>query len=222
MKIFSLDIETTGLDETTNQIIEIGGVIDDLEDPQSIDQLPEFHCYVVHPEYTVSEYVLGMHSDSGIWKRLQQRPDGYDYLTPEQAVDQLAKFVYEQYITHEKRGNHPLNGSKLSWAQARYPENYWSSFQPDCFPMSVVTAGKNFGSFDLRFLKTLPGLNEMIRFHHRTFDPGPLYTRIDDDSIPNMDTCLERAGIDEKVPHHAVEDSKLVVKLIRNHFNLPY
>jgi DNA polymerase III epsilon subunit-like protein len=39
-----------------------------------------------------------------------------------------------------------------------------------------------------------------------------------DDSLPDMKTCMQRAGIDGEVAHTAMEDALVVVKLLRNKF----
>ena len=87
----------------------------------------------------------------------------------------------------------------------------------------ITVAGKNFGSFDLQFLKRLTRneqLTSIIR--HRNIDPGNLYWVPNQDgaSLPNLKTCLERAGIDEVVDHTAVDDARQVIKLIRHYFEL--
>ena len=48
MPYVSIDIETTGLDPETCQILEIGAVFDNWTLP--IRDLPTFHCYVVHKQ----------------------------------------------------------------------------------------------------------------------------------------------------------------------------
>jgi oligoribonuclease len=51
MKYVSIDLETTGLDPKKSDIIEFGAVIDDLNDPLPLNELPKFHAYVLpNPE----------------------------------------------------------------------------------------------------------------------------------------------------------------------------
>jgi DNA polymerase III alpha subunit (gram-positive type) len=57
----SIDIETTGLDPTNCQTIEIGAVIDDWVSP--IDELQTFRCYVDHQVFMGEAYALSMHAD---------------------------------------------------------------------------------------------------------------------------------------------------------------
>lgn len=86
--------------------------------------------------------------------------------------------------------------------------------------MHLNGAGKNFGSFDLNFLKLLPGYGTVINFKHRSIDAGNLYWNpAIDKCLPNTEECLKRAGIQKEVAHNAVEDSQDVVRLIRAKFN---
>ena len=63
MKYVSIDIETTGLDPETCQIIQIGAVIEDTENPVPVENLPSFKCLVEHPQYTGSPFALVMNRD---------------------------------------------------------------------------------------------------------------------------------------------------------------
>jgi oligoribonuclease len=80
----------------------------------------------------------------------------------------------------------------------------------------VCAAGKNFSSFDQKFLGKLPKFLESVQFLHRSLDPAVLYLRPDDIEPPNMKKCMERAGIKGEVAHTAVEDAKMVIRLLRN------
>lgn len=76
----------------------------------------------------------------------------------------------------------------------------------------VQAAGKNFATFDLRFLERL---ENAPKFHRRVIDPGSMYMRAIDKRVPSLSECMQRAGIKEAVTHRAAEDAMLVVRLIR-------
>ncbi len=61
MKYVSIDIETTGLDWETCDVIEIGAVIDDFETP--IEKLATFRCYIDHGIFRGQPYALSMHAE---------------------------------------------------------------------------------------------------------------------------------------------------------------
>ena len=79
----------------------------------------------------------------------------------------------------------------------------------------LTPAGKNFASFDRQFLKRLPDFEGMVRLHHRTLDPAMLFWQPGDEKLPDSKTCYERAGMNGKVAHTALEDAMAVVWLLR-------
>ena len=82
-------------------------------------------------------------------------------------------------------------------------------------PRSVQAAGKNFAAFDMQFLYRLPQFNRHVNFRHRVLDPAILFWNPEDERLPDSKTCYERAGMDGKVSHTAVEDALAVVRLVR-------
>ena len=91
----SIDIETTGLDPVTCQVLSIGAVIDDWETP--VDELPTFECYVDHPVITGSAYALSMHPK--ILCAIATKDTDVEILEP----DCIAG-VFEEWLgRHEKR-----------------------------------------------------------------------------------------------------------------------
>jgi oligoribonuclease (3'-5' exoribonuclease) len=81
-EFLSIDIETTGLDKDTCQIIEIGAIIDDFQKPHAVP--PMFHCYVVNNTYNGEPYALSMHSE--IFRRMANKTKGYSYWVLDHAV----------------------------------------------------------------------------------------------------------------------------------------
>jgi len=178
----SIDIETTGLDPDTCQILEIGAVLDDWQRP--VDRLPVYHRLVVHPQYRGDAYALALNSK--LLKRLAG-PQDSDFRAPDQIADDFRRWLQLQGWDGDK---------------------------------SLTPAGKNFASFDKQFLKRLPGFERAVPLSHRTIDPAILFWNpATDDKLPDSKTCYERAGLDGKVAHTAVEDALAVVKLIRFSIN---
>lgn len=191
-RYISIDIETTGLDPETCQILEIGAIIEDGKSP--IEELPTFQCYVKHSMYCGEPYALAMNSK--IFEKLA-------------GTKSLVPFC----------GNtHRL------WNIIEYTEvieHFTEWLESNSYQGSITAAGKNFGSFDLQFLKLLPGFQQLApHFRHRYIDPAILYWEpsVDGFALPDLITCLTRAGIPEKVTHTALEDATLVIKLIRHYY----
>ena len=84
-------------------------------------------------------------------------------------------------------------------------------------PGKLKVAGKNFASFDKEFIKRMEGFDTFeFSFHHRVLDVGPLFLDFKNDEwVPGLDTCMERAGVTGTVQHCAYEDSKDVIRVIR-------
>ncbi len=177
MPYVSIDIETTGLNPDTCQILEIGAVWDDWTRP--LNQLPTYRRLVLHDEYRGNAFALALNAE--LLKQLsgERQPC---FLEEDQVADDLAEWL-----------------KSCGWDGQS----------------SLTPAGKNFASFDRQFLKRLPRFEKVVRLHHRTLDPAILYWRFDDDKLPDSKTCYERAGMDGKIAHTAVEDALAVVRLVR-------
>ena len=86
-------------------------------------------------------------------------------------------------------------------------------------PIIINVAGKNFGTFDKLFLEQLPWWQKLIRVRSRILDPSILFCDWnEDDSLPSLIRCKERANIEGIVTHNALEDAWDVIELLRKHY----
>jgi DNA polymerase III alpha subunit (gram-positive type) len=189
MLYVAIDIETTGLDPNIHDIIEFGAVIDNLANPLPLNKLPIYHALFAKENYTINPYCISLHKR--IWDSLNKN---------EGNIIEISDLMYgfSNFLVKNK---------------VPYDKNMQS--------YSITVAGKNFANFDLPFLKNKIPLNKWgeVHFKHRFIDPAILYLDPNIDiEVPNMQLCLERAGIQEKVAHGAVSDALQVVKLVRKHF----
>ncbi len=183
-KFVSVDIETTGLNPETCQIIEIGAVIDDWLEP--IHNPPTFHCYIKQNMFKGEPFAMSMHAE--IFRRIATKEEGYDYWYPSEAAGHFGRWMEEH--------------------------GAYQTEKPDREARAVV-AGKNFGTFDDRFLRRLPHFDEWVKYHHRLIDPAMLYWNPLTDMVPpSLKVCMQRAGIGDEVAHTALEDALVVAKLI--------
>ena len=60
MIVYSIDIETTGLDPERNQVLEIGVARGEIYDDSPLDT---WHCYVDHDELSANPFALNMNRD---------------------------------------------------------------------------------------------------------------------------------------------------------------
>ena len=185
----SIDLETSGTDSLTNDVIEFGAVLDDLNKRAPVNALPTFHCYLVKDSYCGEPYALSMHPT--IFRRIAERGleenrKKYNYLTANSLGNAFKKFLLNNGYTseHDK--------------------------------VVITAAGKNFSSFDLQFLKHRTDFLKHIEVRSGVLDPGILYLDGEDKAIPGLEKCKKRAGMpDTNVYHDAISDAKDVVELLR-------
>lgn len=191
-KFLSIDIETTGLDKQTCQLLEFGAVIDDLDNlKKPLNELPKFHCYILRDFYVGEPYALAMHAE--IFTRIAHKKEPWLYYTEGEFVSHFYHFLAQNGVD----------------------------------PSRIKASGKNFASFDEHFLSKIFRENSAVyfvdntvgthklKFNHRVLDPAMLYWDRADDWLPSSQTCMDRAGLKDKVAHTAVEDAMMVLKLIR-------
>jgi DNA polymerase III epsilon subunit-like protein len=115
MQIFSIDLETTGLDPDLCQILEIGVVVDDYEDPKPLEELPTFHCYVCHTRIKGDPYALQMNSEILRKIAFKKEEDGW-FLKPEDAVEELKTFI----LSHSPDGPIAVAGKNFANFDLRF------------------------------------------------------------------------------------------------------
>lgn len=195
MQYCSIDCETTGLNPDTCQMIEFAAVLaDTTQYDANTNHLPYFRCYIKHELFRGEPYALSMHPH--IFKAIATGETNIPLETMEDFGNRFHMWLVRR-------------GVKLP----------------------VFVAGKNFGSFDLQFLRryTYPVCSptgEIVRhesiarlFHHRNLDPTMLFfDPSKDQSLPDLKTCLGRAGYPQVVAHNALEDAQDVVRVLNYKF----
>lgn len=211
MKYVSIDIETTGLKPEVHDIVELGAVLDDLSAQAPLESLPTFHCYVVKDNYTTDAYCAFLHQ--AIFDRIARRKEEsvaerYAFLREHEVMPAFVEWLIDNGIG--KRNGKITHSSGETFMQARSIIVEKPRF---------VAAGKNFGAFDLQFLNRKLDFSNHVRCLHRSIDPAMLYFNpVQDAEPPNLQKCLDRAGVDETVDHTGLADALSVVKLIRNKY----
>ncbi len=187
-KYVSIDLETTGLDPETCQILEIGAVIDDWK--PGVEDLPTFHCYVDNGLIQGEPYGLSMHSK--ILRYIATGGKGAEeevpILTPDSVAGWFLEWLHEHDINPDKRHITAAGKNFASFDRQflkRLPD--WTDF-----------------------IKTQ---HRCIDPGNLYWDP-----RVDGQGLPSTETCKKRAGTPGEVAHTAVEDAFDVVRLIRAWF----
>lgn len=191
----SLDIETTGLDPENSDILQFAAVLDSLSNPEAVEILPRFEAiFIKDAPLTGDAYALSMHSN--LLKR----------------------------IAHVKKtglGRCPETNARVMRIE-ELPGALFDFFREYKVPQAssgklyVTVAGKNVASFDIPFLKAKIKKWGAVSFLQRTLDPAVLYFDINqDEKLPDMQTCMDRANIKGTVAHTALEDALTVILLLR-------
>lgn len=174
MRIASVDIESTGLNPEYCQVIEIGIVLDDLDNQLPLDQLPRFHCYVDHHVFRGDPFALSMHPV--ILRRIAEKEPPYLYLPPKGVAKAVRKFLDDHGYVRE-------DGKKLNVAGKNFGTFDWPFLKalPD-FDQKVKIAHRIIDPSILFWRKgdeNLPGTDECYKRAGITRNPNA-HTAIED------------------------------------------
>jgi DNA polymerase III epsilon subunit-like protein len=224
MKYISLDVETTGLDPERCQILSIGAIIEDTKNPLPFDDIPKFHCAILHNEITGSPFAINMNrkivegissyqnaKDQG-YKDFIEHSRGMKFFPQEEVVKEFYYFLYDNGLVREEDLN------KSNYFEGRNGKMY-PMITSNVKPVSVNFAGKNFATFDKLFLERLPRWKQVIRPRQRVIDPAILFVDWNlDETLPGLALCKERAKVDGIVTHDALEDAWDVIQILRSFY----
>lgn len=226
MKYISIDVETTGLDPENCQILSIGAVIEDTLNQLPFEDLPKFHAVIKRESVYGSIFALNLNKDL-----IQAMKDYSEAKTDElkQEIEESfgAKFYHEDEVVEAlyqfcyRNGLVDLDPNFLNKQMKIVDGIAYPILGSNMVKTYLNCAGKNFAGFDKKFLEKLPRWKQVFSIRSRVLDPGILFVDwINDESIPSLDECKKRAGIDGVVTHNAVEDAMDVVMLLRTCYEL--
>jgi oligoribonuclease len=216
MRYISCDIETSGLDYKRHQVLEIGAILENTKIPYSFEDIPKFECIIDHNE--ISGSPVAIHMNARIFQILDSYHRESDpkvkeeirvknkIMTEIQAVEAFHKWIYE--VMEFSTDPYVSPFKKQRGAQLK-PTG----------PLRVSMAGKNFATFDKLFLNQLKGFQGYIKMRQRILDPAILFVDWkEDESLPNLTQCKNRAGFEDMVTHKAIEDAWDVVEIMRTKY----
>ena len=221
MRYISIDIETTGLDPENCQILSIGAVIEDTHLPIPFEDLPKFHAVIKRENVSGSIFALNLNKDliqamkdhsearTEDEKKLVEESFGAKFYHEDEVVEALYQFCYRNGLVN-------LDPNFLNKQMKIVDGIPYPILGSNMVKTYLNCAGKNFAGFDKKFLEKLPRWKQVFSIRSRVLDPGILFVDwINDESVPSLDECKKRAGIDGVVTHNAVEDAMDVVMLLR-------
>jgi hypothetical protein len=218
MKYVSIDIETSGLDHEKHKVLSIGAIIEDTEKKLPYEECPKFNAVILQNEITGSPRALTM--NKGLIAMIGEYLEGsdevrfnmdtilnYSFYEQEDVVKKFYGFLWSNgFATLDSPSTH-VNGKLTPIIDGKTK------------PITLNVAGKNFGTFDKLFLQELPWWQKLIRTRQRVLDPAILMVDWNNDnSLPNLTQCKERAGISGIVTHDALEDAWDVIEVLRKFY----
>jgi DNA polymerase III epsilon subunit-like protein len=221
MKYISIDIETTGLNPLTCNTLSIGAIIEDTNNPVPYEELPKFHVAILHEELQGSPYAINMNRDLietiVQYQTAKDQDDkndlvhmtGMQFLKLNEVAQSFNDFLYQNGMI-EFNLNEPVrhvNGKMLPIVGMKTK------------PTTITAAGKNFGTFDKLFLEQIPQWNQVVKFRSRIIDPSILFVDWkNDNQLPSLNECKERANVPGIVTHNALEDAWDVIQTLRTKY----
>ena len=196
MKYASIDIETTGLNEQTCQILSVGVVIEDTKNILPFDKIPKLHLVLVDNSIQGELFAIDLNKDLislikdysfGDFDRKLILSDIHDIVFTHKdfVVDHIIDFLSENNVEGK-----------------------------------LTVAGKNYVGFDKKFLEKLPGWDK-LNIHRRVIDPATSFVDWENDTeLPDLSLCKYRAGMDNTVVKHtAIEDAFDVIEILRTQYS---
>lgn len=225
MKYLSIDIETTGLDSENNQILSVGVIIEDTDKKLPLVEIPKFHCAIVREELRGSLFALNMNKDLietiNHWdvskedtrKEIEEKT-GMIFCKEEEVCEHLFRFLFVNSMLDKSLYEFNTNSVVQIIDSKSYP-----LITRVNRPSHLNIAGKNFGTFDKLFLEKLPRWKQLFKVRQRIIDPTLLFTDWkNDESLPSLTVCKERANTGGEVTHDAIEDAWDVIQLLRTQY----
>jgi oligoribonuclease len=220
MRYLSIDIETTGIDSDNCQILSLGVVIEDTENQKPIDELPSLHLIIDRERIEGEIFALNLNKDliELILSFQQARKEGKKINADADMIFCEEHEVVNYLFDFLDKNDMLKDGQKSGYGSFR--DGLWRSSPTINSPqIELLVAGKNFGTFDKLFIEKLPNFNRIFKFHNRILDPAILFVDWEnDDTLPNLNKCMQRAGVDGVVTHGAVQDAKDVIRVLRTKY----
>jgi hypothetical protein len=223
MKYVSIDIETTGLDPENHEILSVGIVIEDTSLKLDPENLPTLHIGILHEEIRGSLFAINMNND--ILKKIlgyqgaktveekaeYEKSNRMVFRKKEDVVVEIYRFLFRNgfvdFTPEEMQQSEIIDGVRYPLIGSKNP------------PARINAAGKNFSTFDKVFLEKLPRWKQLMRTRQRVLDPGILFVDWqNDEALPTLQTCKDRAGIQGQVTHDALEDAIDVIMVMRKFY----
>lgn len=192
MKYISIDIETSGLNPDTCQILSLGAIVEDTENILSYEECPKFYAIIPSDNITGEPFALNMNKD------LIEAISIYNKAKNQSERDGISEYYNAKFILEEN----------LLFNLENFLEK--NGFDSN----AKLVAGANF-AFDRSFLSKFKGFKK-LNLGRRPLEPSHYYVDWKEDKIlPSLFQCKERAGLEGGITHNALEDAWDVIQVLR-------
>jgi hypothetical protein len=226
MIYLSIDTETTGLTPETCQLLSFGAIIEDTEKKLPYDEIPKFHCAIRRGEREILQgelYALNMNKD------LIEKITMYETAETQDEKNDLVQMTGMQFLKEDEVAKaffHFLIDHGAITPEMDYSKTVeiingktYPALATSMKPFYLNVAGKNFHSGDKDYIERLPRWKQIFRIRHRLIDPSVIFVDWkNDESMPSLGICKQRANVAGIVTHDALEDAWDVVQLLRTQY----
>ena len=227
MQYCSIDMEMTGPNETIHSVLTIGIIVENTKKILPFDEIPKLYITILRENMTGTPYALNLNKDviQSIKEYQRATSDkerdelskkwGTEFMEENHAVARIWEFLYDQQMVNfQSSVNIPMRKDEKTGKTYPAVMNGYKAKQT-----YLMVAGKNFNSLDKRFIEKLPNWNRLFSVRAGTLDPGMQYINWDeDDRVPSLHECKERAGMEGYVSHNSLDDAWDVVSLLRKNY----
>lgn len=214
-KYLSIDCETSGLDPIKSELLEVGIVVFDTEESE-LKMTAYNSLRIVFVKEQIQGNIFAINMNINLLNEILTISKEFDKPGVETIIEKTSDNLTTWYV--DIRGKRLLDTMFLrdyldednqAIGDLTYKLTAWLSAAKINGKLNV--AGKNFAIFDKAFLEKFSCFKKVIlkKMSHKVLDIGSMYVTKEDKCLPSLDECLQRASINEAVPHTAVDDARL-------------
>jgi hypothetical protein len=230
MKYLSIDLETTGLDAEKYQILTFSAILEDSQKKLSFEECPKINIYILRDEILGSAFAVSMNAKiiSSI-SRFQGLKTVDEKMGLSESLSgiflhpfSVPFYFYIWNLVHHEGKDYGHLLDPVLWMDLKSAEQSVkkvTEIKQQEGPITVNAAGKNFATFDKKFIDKIENFYTLVRFRQRVLDPSVLFIDWEKDkAAPDLTQCKERAKIDGIVTHESLFDAWDVISLFRKHY----
>lgn len=230
MKYVSIDLETTGLDPVSCQILSFSAILEDTNNPLPYDKIPKLNIYILRESINGSFFALNMNRDIittiNNYLLLKSDEEKISCMRETNSIflaEKHLRFYFQAWLSFHLDGKKEYEAvlDPFNWTNDVTRKNVIRELLVNLKPNThkINVAGKNFAGFDKKFIDKLEGFYDHVIFRQRVLDPSVLLVDWkNDETLPDLLTCKKRGNISGEVTHESLSDAWDVIQVFRNFY----